>query len=131
MPIYEYRCHKCGNTFETIQKFSDEPVTVHPECGGEVERLISKSALQFKGSGWYVTDYAKSGSAAPPPKDGASSKDAKDAKDAKGGSGSETKSGETTKSDKPASSPASTPSTSSSPSSSSGSSSSGSESKNS
>ena len=128
MPIYEYRCHKCGNTFETIQKFSDEPVTVHAECGGEVERLISKSALQFKGSGWYVTDYAKSGSAAPPPKDGAPSKDAKDAKS---GSGSETKPGETTKSDKPASSPASTPSTSSSPSSSSGSSSSGSESKNS
>jgi putative FmdB family regulatory protein len=65
MPLYEYRCHKWGNVFETIQKFSDEPLKVHDDCGGEVERLISVSALQFKGSGWYVNDYAKSGSGAP------------------------------------------------------------------
>jgi putative FmdB family regulatory protein len=62
MPLYEYRCHKCGKSFEVIQKFSDEPLTAHPDCGGEVERLISAPALQFKGSGWYITDYAKSGS---------------------------------------------------------------------
>ena len=59
MPLYDYRCHQCGVTFEVLQKFSDEPLKTHEGCGGEVERLISPSALQFKGSGWYVTDYAK------------------------------------------------------------------------
>jgi putative FmdB family regulatory protein len=63
MPLYDYRCHQCGKTFEIIQKFSDEPLHVHEECGGEVERLISAPALQFKGTGWYVTDYAKAGKA--------------------------------------------------------------------
>ncbi|MBX9600221.1 MAG: zinc ribbon domain-containing protein [Bryobacteraceae bacterium] len=62
MPLYEYRCDQCGSTFEIIQKFSDEPLTVHENCGGTVQRLISSPALQFKGSGWYITDYAKSGS---------------------------------------------------------------------
>ena len=59
MPIYEYRCHVCGKTIEVRQKFSDAPLTQHEGCGGELERLISVSALQFKGSGWYVTDYAR------------------------------------------------------------------------
>jgi putative FmdB family regulatory protein len=63
MPLYEYRCSKCGNVFEVLEKFAGAPLTVHPGCGGAVERLISTSALQFKGSGWYVNDYAKS----PPP----------------------------------------------------------------
>ena len=62
MPLYEYKCDGCGKTFEVIQKFADEPLTVHAECGGAVRRLLSSPALQFKGSGWYVTDYAKSGS---------------------------------------------------------------------
>jgi putative FmdB family regulatory protein len=61
MPIYEYRCHQCGKTFERIQKFSDQPLTVHEDCGGEVERLISRSAFQLKGTGWYATDYAAKG----------------------------------------------------------------------
>src|SRR5579862_1454329 len=61
MPLYEYRCAKCGKVFERIQKFSDQPLTVHDDCGGPVERLISVSALNFKGSGWYVNDYAKGG----------------------------------------------------------------------
>jgi putative FmdB family regulatory protein len=61
MPLYEYNCHRCGKTFEVIQKFSDTPLSVHEGCGGEVERLISVSALQFKGTGWYVTDYGRSG----------------------------------------------------------------------
>jgi putative FmdB family regulatory protein len=61
MPLYEYNCHGCGKTFEVIQKFVDEPLKVHEECGGEVERLISTSALLFKGTGWYVTDYARNG----------------------------------------------------------------------
>ena len=59
MPIYEYKCEGCGETFEVIQKFADEPVTVHEKCGGHVHRLMSAPSFQFKGSGWYVTDYAK------------------------------------------------------------------------
>jgi putative FmdB family regulatory protein len=61
MPIYEYKCHQCGQKFEVRQRISEEPLKVHEECGGELERLISASALHFKGSGWYVTDYAKNG----------------------------------------------------------------------
>lgn len=59
MPLYEYQCKKCGHRFERIQKFSDQPVKKCPECGGAVEQTISAPAVQFKGSGWYVTDYAK------------------------------------------------------------------------
>ncbi len=61
MPLYEYSCHRCGETFEVLQKFSDEPLKTHEGCGGEVERLISPPALQFKGTGWYITDYARGG----------------------------------------------------------------------
>ncbi len=61
MPLYDYRCHKCNEVFEVLQKFSDEPLQVHEGCGGELERLISPPALQFKGTGWYVTDYGKGG----------------------------------------------------------------------
>src|SRR5205823_8568704 len=61
MPPYDYRCHKCGKTFEVRQKFADPLLTVHEDCGGELERLISAPALQFKGTGWYVTDYARNG----------------------------------------------------------------------
>jgi putative FmdB family regulatory protein len=61
MPIYEYKCDRCEDVFEVIQKFVDPPVTVHEDCGGNVVRLISTSALQFKGSGFYITDYKKSG----------------------------------------------------------------------
>jgi putative FmdB family regulatory protein len=60
MPLYEYECEaENGRRFEIIQKFSDEPLTVCPTCGGTVRRLISSPAIQFKGSGWYITDYAK------------------------------------------------------------------------
>jgi putative FmdB family regulatory protein len=62
MPLYEYLCSKCGEKFEVIQKFADAPLTVHEACGGTVERLISLSGFSLKGSGWYATDYAKSGS---------------------------------------------------------------------
>jgi putative FmdB family regulatory protein len=61
MPLYEYECENCGDLFEVIQKFSDEPLTVHEKCGGKVHRILSAPALQFKGSGWYVNDYAKAG----------------------------------------------------------------------
>jgi putative FmdB family regulatory protein len=59
LPIYEYKCEGCGETFEVIQKFADEPVAVHDKCGAHVHRLMSAPAFQFKGTGWYVTDYAK------------------------------------------------------------------------
>jgi putative FmdB family regulatory protein len=59
MPLYEYKCQKCEDVFEVMQRFSDEPLTVHEICGGAVERLLSAPALQFKGSGWYITDYAR------------------------------------------------------------------------
>jgi putative FmdB family regulatory protein len=61
MPLYEYACDACGARFERIQKFSDPPVTTCPTCGGPVQKQISSPAFQFKGSGWYITDYARSG----------------------------------------------------------------------
>ncbi len=60
MPIYEYECEKCGHRFEQIQKFSDPPLEACPACGGRVHKMQSAPAFQFKGTGWYVTDYAKS-----------------------------------------------------------------------
>jgi putative FmdB family regulatory protein len=63
VPLYEYQCTKCENRFERIQKFSDPLVTVCPLCGGKVERTISVPAIHFKGTGWYVTDYASKNSA--------------------------------------------------------------------
>jgi putative FmdB family regulatory protein len=61
MPRYEYKCEGCGEVFELQQKFADEPLTVHDKCGARVERIISAPALMFKGSGFYVNDYAKGG----------------------------------------------------------------------
>jgi putative FmdB family regulatory protein len=80
VPIYEYECKNCGHRFEKIQKFSDDPVKECPKCGGAVEQVLNAPAVQFKGSGWYVTDYArKSGGAAKSgseaPKDTSADKD--------------------------------------------------------
>jgi putative FmdB family regulatory protein len=61
MPLYEYECSACGHHFEVIRKFSDPPEEKCPKCGGVVRKLQSAPAFQFKGTGWYVTDYAKSG----------------------------------------------------------------------
>ena len=61
MPIYEYRCQECHYEFERMQKFSDPPVATCPTCDGAVQKLISRSAFHLKGSGWYVTDYARNG----------------------------------------------------------------------
>jgi len=78
MPIYEYSCRKCGRTIEIIQKFSDPVAKKHAGCGGALTKLISQSAFQLKGTGWYVTDYARK------PKggesDGAKDSKAKDSK---------------------------------------------------
>jgi putative FmdB family regulatory protein len=62
MPLYEYECEKCAHRFERIQKFSDPPVETCPNCSGAVRKLLSSPAIQFKGSGWYITDYAKKSS---------------------------------------------------------------------
>jgi putative FmdB family regulatory protein len=59
MPLYEYECDACGHRFEKIQKFSDPLVDTCPKCGGAVHKLMSSPAIQFKGSGFYITDYAK------------------------------------------------------------------------
>jgi len=89
MPLHEYQCKKCSHRFERIQKFSDPPVKKCPECGGKLEQLLSAPAVQFKGSGWYVTDYAKrsghSGSGSDSGDKSDSARDSNDSKDAKDG----------------------------------------------
>jgi putative FmdB family regulatory protein len=64
MPIYEYQCTKCNDRTEVIQKFTDPPYAACPKCGGEVRKLMSAPAIQFKGSGFYKTDYASAASKA-------------------------------------------------------------------
>src|SRR5881227_843379 len=64
MPIYEYRCKKCNNQIEVFQKLNDKSPTRCKKCGGRLEKMVSSSAIQFKGEGWYVTDYARKGSVA-------------------------------------------------------------------
>ena len=59
MPLYEYQCLKCKAVTEKIRKFSDPPLTKCEKCGGKLERLLSAPAIQFKGTGWYITDYAR------------------------------------------------------------------------
>ncbi len=61
MPLYEYKCDSCGATFEVIQRFSDPAIETCRVCGGPVHKVLSAPAIQFKGSGWYVTDYARKG----------------------------------------------------------------------
>jgi len=61
MPLYEYQCDACAHRFEVIQKYSDAPIDVCPKCGGAVSKLLSSPAIQFKGSGFYLTDYGRSG----------------------------------------------------------------------
>jgi len=75
VPIYEYRCTQCGEVFEAFQKITDEPLTQCKFCSSRVEKLISQSSFQLKGSGWYLTDYAKrsSSGSAEKPKTGAES----------------------------------------------------------
>jgi putative FmdB family regulatory protein len=74
MPLYEYQCTSCGHRFEVIQKFSDPQIKKCPKCGKAVERLVSSPAIQFKGTGWYVTDYGRgSGPASEKPSSGGKS----------------------------------------------------------
>ena len=87
MPLYEYECKKCKHRFEKIQKFSDKMLKKCPECGGPIEQMVSAPAVQFKGSGWYVTDYAKKGSSSASSSSSSenesSAKEAKEAKEEK------------------------------------------------
>jgi len=84
MPLYEYKCEACGTQFEKIQKFSDPLVDVCPKCGkGPVVKLLSSPAIQFKGSGWYITDYAKKSSTGGNTREGKDTKETQDTKDTK------------------------------------------------
>ena len=74
MPIYEYKCNKCGHRFEVIQKVSDPPLQRCEKCKGRAERLVSSPAIQFKGSGWYITDYARKGASSEPEKEATADK---------------------------------------------------------
>ena len=91
MPLYEYQCDTCAHRFEVIQKFSDAPIEVCPKCGGPVKKLLSSPAIQFKGSGWYITDYARKGSESATTKAGEAKADST-ASESKPESKSETKS---------------------------------------
>ena len=86
MPLYEYLCDACGHRFEVIRKFSDAPLETCPKCGGHVQKLIASPAIQFKGSGWYITDYAKKGTV-----DASKSGDSKDGNSAGGDAKSDSK----------------------------------------
>ena len=83
MPLYEYQCDACGHRFEVIQKYSDAPVDTCPKCAGVVHKLFSSPAIQFKGSGWYITDYARAGKT-----DNSSDSSAGSAAKSEGGGGS-------------------------------------------
>ena len=106
MPLYPYRCTQCGHRFEKIQRFSAEPVRVCPKCGGAVERLLTAPGLQFKGSGWYVNDYApKSSAAAGESAPSESKSEAKPEAKPAAGAGGESGSGASTSSPASAASP--------------------------
>ena len=92
MPLYEYQCKSCHSLTERIQKFSDPPLSICPHCGGELEQLISAPAVQFKGAGWYVTDYAKK-SGAPSASGNGNNSSSAPASDSSSSSSSESKSG--------------------------------------
>ena len=92
MPLYEYECPKDG-TFERMQKFSDPPLSACPTCGGPIEKLLSAPAIQFKGTGWYITDYARKSSGGEGGKDKGDAKEsAKESAKDSASSSSETKS---------------------------------------
>jgi putative FmdB family regulatory protein len=103
MPLYEYQCDGCGHRFEVIQKFSDPLVDTCPKCGSPVRKLMSSPAIQFKGSGFYITDYAKKDytAATKADKDTKDTTETKDTKDGKEGKDTkESKDTKETKSDK-------------------------------
>ena len=102
MPLYEYQCKKCKHKFEKIQKFSDQPIRKCPECGGPVEKLLHAPAVQFKGTGWYVTDYGgkdKSEKSKPESSSGSDKKETTAKEDGAKGKDSSSKKSESRKSE--------------------------------
>lgn len=94
MPLYEYECDACGHRFEIIRKFSDPPIERCPECGGAVHKMQSAPAFHLKGSGWYITDYAKKDQSKPGSSEGGSKEGGSAEKGDKGESGEKRESGE-------------------------------------
>lgn len=86
MPIYEYQCKKCGEVFEAFQKINDEPVSRCKFCAGSVEKLISHTSFQLKGSGWYLTDYSRKSQPSENGNSGAKESKAPETKSGEGGS---------------------------------------------
>jgi putative FmdB family regulatory protein len=124
MPLYEYECDACGHRFEKIQKFSDPLEDTCPKCGGSVHKLMSSPAIQFKGSGFYITDYPKGDKGSAPKSDGgkkaaaekadASPKAEKSEKGGSSGDSPSTPASTPAASSTPSAAPAAAPSTSSS-----------------
>jgi putative FmdB family regulatory protein len=81
VPLYEYQCKKCKHKFEKIQKFSDPPIRKCPECGSPVEKVMHAPNVQFKGTGWYVTDYGGKDKSEKSKSEGSSDKTASEKKD--------------------------------------------------
>jgi putative FmdB family regulatory protein len=108
MPLYEYECDACGHRFEVIQKFSDAPVETCQKCGATVRKLLSSPAIQFKGSGWYITDYARAGKS-----DGGSSSSSTKSESSSSAGENKSEAKAETKSEAKADSKPATPSTSS------------------
>ena len=107
MPIYEYSCLKCGERIEALQGLHDAPLTLCEACGGELKKLLSAPTFQFKGTGWYVTDYGKKdkkASESSESKGGGDSKSGSDSSASKSESKGETKTGSATKSESSSSS---------------------------
>lgn len=104
MPLYEYECQECGERTEVVRRFDDAPLTICSTCGGALKKLISAPAIQFKGSGFYLTDYGRSGSAA-------AAKSSTSEPGASGDAGKSSESGKPSDSKPASSGPSSTPST--------------------
>ncbi len=105
MPIYEYRCEDCETVIEKLQKFSDPPLTECARCGGRLQKVISAPGLQFKGSGWYVTDYARSGSNGKNGSEKQSERSSESKSESKSDSKSDTKKSESTTKSEPKAAP--------------------------
>jgi putative FmdB family regulatory protein len=91
MPLYEYQCDACAHRFEVIQQYKDAPIAICPKCGGEVKKLFSSPAIQFKGSGFYITDYARKGNESATTKSGDAKSDSTTASESKSETKSESK----------------------------------------
>jgi putative FmdB family regulatory protein len=99
MPLYEYRCESCGRTVEALESFSGKRLSICDRCGGRLKRLISAPAVQFKGSGWYVSDYGRSSSPPKAPEGGKAESDGSKEAAGSGGASKESSTEESPKKD--------------------------------